>query len=67
MSRNDEFQTQLSISKQNSDDYCDCEDCIESDPCMHNCDVDSRCQGCEESALEREEIEFEIDCARGRR
>lgn len=48
--------------------HCNCEDCEDADnPCSFDCDADHRCNGCEELAEEREEIEFEIDFATGRK
>jgi hypothetical protein len=46
---------------------CDCTDCSESNaPCAQDCDFEFPCEGCNEARLEREEIEFTIDCVTGR-
>ena len=47
---------------------CDCDACFDSDnPCSLDCSPDELCPGCQEARAEREEIEFEIDVAQGRR
>lgn len=48
-------------------DACDCSDCVDSEgPCHQDCDSEGLCQGCMELAQERDEIQFEIDSAKGR-
>lgn len=42
---------------------CDCIDCVGAEnPCEFDC---GECSGCSESAKDREEIGFTIDCERG--
>lgn len=46
-------------------DACDCEDCLELlTVCNNDCEI---CAGCIEAKRDREEAEYEIDCAMGRR
>lgn len=48
--------------------HCDCRDCTVSEhPCHSDCERDEECIGCRLIRWEREEIEFEIDVAQGRR
>lgn len=47
-------------------EYCQCETCLESDrPCSFDCDIETRCEGCEELAIERSEVELESKCVMG--
>lgn len=52
------------------EDLCDCADCCDSDQaCAADCDTseDDACVGCREAKDAREETEFEVDCALGRK
>ena len=48
------------------DDQCTCDECQRrpENACYMDC---GECEGCAESALDLQEIQFEIDCAIGRR
>jgi hypothetical protein len=50
-------------------DKCQCKDCINREEdlvCSHDCDPDeTECRGCREARLDIEEIQSNIDIARG--
>lgn len=50
------------------DERCDCDDCAESEkPCAFDCGPgEDACRGCQESARDRAEDEFNVGTAQGR-
>jgi hypothetical protein len=46
--------------------WCDCEDCVESDPpCAYDCGPESMCKGCREAEAYYDEVVFESRKALG--
>lgn len=40
-------------------DFCDCETCLEGEPCQKDCEPEMECTGCYESRMDSLDRDFE--------